>query len=190
MFMILTKAQEKIFEENKKLVHTAIKTYISNPGKYGINDYDDLVSIGEYALCKAICTYKENKAAFSSYAINVIRNHLYNTIRDANELSDTSLSITDNYVELNANLAYNNITSMTDDIMMKDGLDIITDCSEKYGGIAGKGAEALKLTLLGYSCKDIAKMYGVEDNVITSWISRARKKLQKEPALLKLLDKE
>ena len=78
---------------------------------------------------------------------------------------------------------------MNDDILMKDGLNIISDCSEKYGGIAGKGAEALRLMLLGYSCNDIAKMYGVEDKTITAWISRARKKLQKEPALLKLLDK-
>ena len=187
--MMLTKAQEKIFEENKNLVYKAINTYVSNPGKYGINDYEDLVSIGEFALCKAISTYEADKAAFSSYAINVIRNHLYNTIRDANETSDTTLSITYDYVELNANLAYNNISSMNDDILMKDGLNIISDCSEKYGGIAGKGAEALRLMLLGYSCNDIAKMYGVEDKTITAWISRARKKLQKEPALLKLLDK-
>ena len=36
MFMMLTEAQEKIFEENKNLVYKAINTYVSNPGKYGI----------------------------------------------------------------------------------------------------------------------------------------------------------
>ena len=186
---MLTLEQEKRLEENKKLVYTTINTYIKNPGLYGLNDYDDLVQIGMMGLCKAVCSYTEGKAAFSSYAVPIIRNHLYNAIRDANENFDSVSSTSDEYIELNADLAYNNINSMSDDLVMKEGIDIITDCANKYGGIAAKGVEAIKLTLLGYSCKDIADMYDVDSKTITSWISRARQKLQKEPALLRLLDK-
>ena len=78
---------------------------------------------------------------------------------------------------------------MSDDLIMEEGLNIIDECANKYGGIAAKGVEAIKLTLMGYTCKDISEMYNVDAKTITSWISRARQKLQKEPALLKLLDK-
>jgi len=157
---------------------------------YGLNDYEDIESMGKFALCKAIVSYDGEKSKFSTYAVKVIRNHLYNELRNANELTDESLSLSDEYVELNVNLAYDNITSeFEENIIFSQGLDIISECGKKYGGIIEKGAEALKLTMLGYSSSDIATMYGVKQNLITAWIARARQKLQKEPALLKLLNK-
>lgn len=186
---MLTPEQEKVFEENKNLVYTTIRMFIKNPGMYGLNDYDDLVQIGMLGLCKAVASYTESKAAFSSYAVPIIRNHLYNAIRDANENFESLVSTSDEFIELNADLAYNNVSSMSDGLVMEQGLSIIDECANKYGGVAAKGVEAIKLTLMGYTCRDIAEMYDVDSKTITSWISRARQKLQKEPALLKLLDK-
>lgn len=188
--MMLTPEQEKIFEENQNLVYSVINTYVSNAGMYGINDYEDLVQIARVGLCKAIISYKPEKAAFSSYAFTVMRNHLYNTIRNANnEVANNSNSMTDEYVEMNADMAYNNVNAIFDNVIMDSGMDILTDCSNKYSGIAKKGVDAIKLNLLGYSFTDIAQMYDVEPKLLTAWVSRARKKLQKEPALLKLLDR-
>lgn len=188
--MMLNPEQEKIFEENKNLIYTTINQYITNAGMYGLNDYDDLVQIGSIALCKAILSFDPQKAKFSSYAVTVIRNNLYNSFRDTNdEISQDSVSMTEEFVELNADLAYNNISSMTDDLVMKEGIAILDNCANNYSGIAKKGVEAIKLSLLGYSCSDIAEMYGVETKLLTAWMSRARKKLQKEPAMLKLLDR-
>lgn len=188
--MMLTPEQEKIFEENQNLIYSVINTYVTNAGMYGLNDYDDLVQIARIGLCKAIISYKPDKAAFSSYAFKVIRNHLYNTIRNANdETSNNSSSMTDEFVEINADLAYNNVNDIIDEITMNKGMDILTDCSDKYSGIMKKGVDAIKLNLLGYSYTDIAKMYDVEPKLLTAWVSKARQKLKKEPALLKLLNK-
>jgi RNA polymerase sigma factor (sigma-70 family) len=191
---MLTPEQEKLFEENKNLIHETIKRYVTNAGAYGINDYDDLFQIGSIGLCKAIKSYNPNnekKAKFSTYAVFVIRNQLYNAYRDCNsKVEEDSVSLTDEFVELNVDLAYNNINSMYDDMLMKEGLELIDKCAEKYTGIAKKGAEAIKLSLLGYSCNDIAQMYNVETKLLTAWMSRSRKKLQREPALIRLLNAE
>ena len=186
----LTAEQEKIYIENEKLVYHIINQYIKNPGMYGLNDYEDLVQIGRTALCKSIKTYKaDSKAKFSSYACIVIRNALYVATRNASEEAfDDSLSMTDEFVELNANLAYDSIVSAEDNILFEQGLNILNNCEEKYSGIASKGVKAIKLMTMGYSTKDIAEMFDVKQNVVTSWISRARQKLRKEPELLALLE--
>lgn len=188
--MMLTPEQEKLFEENENLIHSIIKKYIIGAGKYSLNDYDDLAQIARIALCKAIDKYDPNKGALSTFAYPVIRNALYNAFRDQNDgIEQESVSMSDEFVELNVDLAYNNITSITDEIMLKDGISIIEDCTKRYTGIAAKGAEAIKLTLLGYSFTDVAVMYDVEPNVLTAWVTRARQKLKREPAILRLLDK-
>ena len=187
--MMLTPEQEKLFEENKKLVYKTISLYIKNPGMYGLNTYEDIVSIGEFALCKAIASYDTSKGALSTYAMNIIRNHLYNVLRDSNDVLDKAVSESDEFIKLNADLAYNKNNNMTDDLILKEGMNIIDECGKKYGGIAEKGAEAIRLMILGYNCQDIATMYNVEPKLLTSWMSRARQKLKMEPALLKLVDK-
>lgn len=182
----MTDYQNKMFEENQNLIYTTINTYVKCPGMYGLNDYDDLFQIGAIGMCKAIENYDESKGAFSTYAIPIIRNHLYNALRDATSID--TISTDDEWVELNIDIAQESTKSVTDNMILKQGFDIITECGSKYGGIAQKGAEAIKMMMLGYDCGDIAMMYGVEPKTITSWISRARKKLQCEPSLKKLLD--
>jgi hypothetical protein len=43
-----------------------------------------------------------------------------------------------------------------------------------------KGIEAIELQLKGYSGAEIARMYSVKNNNVTSWISKARAALRKE----------
>lgn len=182
--MEMTKKEEKMFEDNKKLVYLVINRDIKNAGMYGLNTREDLESIGMYALYKAILTYKEGKGTFANYAIRVIRNNLFNATRDGNDMNDTCMSTTDEYVELNGDLAYNNVQMMHDDLVMKEGMEIMDRCAKKYGGIAEKGVNAIKLTIMGYTAQEIAQSYGVEAKTVTAWISRARKKLGAEPELL------
>lgn len=182
---------EMMFEENKNLIYTAINTYVKCAGKYGINDYDDLFQIGSIGLWKAVQKYDESKGKFSSFAVPVIRNQLFNALRDAGQTGNTTSldeGWEEEWTDVNTELAYDTIQDISDSVTMNEGLGILDSCAEKYGGIAGKGVQALKLKVLGYDCNDIAEMFGVEANTITAWMSRARKKLQKEPALLRLLD--
>lgn len=184
----MTKKQKEMFDKNQNLIHVAINTYIKSAGRYGINEREDLESIGMYGLYKAIITYDDTKGSFSNYAIHIIRNNIFRTLRDNSDLNDNSCSAdADKYVELISDLAYNNIQSMQDDMDLKEGLEIMERCGKKYGGIAEKGVNALRLNILGYSCAEIAQAYGVDANTITSWISRARKKLSVEKEVIAFL---
>lgn len=182
----MTHEMEVMFEENKNLIYMTINAYIKCPGQYGLNDYEDLVQIGSMGLCKAIESYDFSKGKFSTYAVPVIRNHLYLALRDSGDID--TITLNDEWIEMNDDLIQDSAQSINDEIMIKDSIKIIDKCAEKYGGIAGKGAQAIKLTLLGYNCGDIAEMFDVEPKTITSWISRARKKLQREPELLRMLN--
>lgn len=187
---MLTPEQEQMFTDNYKLVYKAINMYITNPGQYGLNDYEDLTQIASLALCHAITTYRPEKGSFSNYALNVIRNKLYNSIRDNNDVADLSESTSEPMVEMNASLAYNNIDTFYEAHAKQEQDELLERIGIKYGGIAQKGVEALKLMMDGYSCKDIAEIYGTDDRTITAWISRARSKLKKEPEILKLVKEE
>ena len=184
---MLSPEQERIFEENQKLVYLAINKYIKNPGQYGLNDYEDLEQIGNIALCHAILTYKPGTHAFSTYATVVIRNKLYNATRDNSDASDSASDIEDKFIEANASIMYNNIDSFDEAYEEKEQKRLLKKLGESYGGVAQKGVEAIIMQLDGYTCGDIAEMFKTDSTTISSWISRARSKLKTEPELLKLL---
>lgn len=189
MSKMLTPQQEKMFEDNFGLVISAINRFVSHPGESGLNDYDDLKQIGSIALCHAIKTYKQERgAAFSTYATTVIRNRLYNATRDGRDFGlDTASDIEDFMIENCAALVYNNINKAEEIFAEKEQDEMLLSLAEKYGGIAEKGVKSMILMMKGYSCDYIAKMYDTKPTVISSWVSRARSKLKKEPEILRLL---
>lgn len=185
----LTPAQIEIFEKNKKLIGKTIKHYINN-GEYTINDYSDLNQIGSIGLIKAIKTYNGEASAFSTYAMRVMRNELYNETRKFNDETDKrKCELDDSHIESNNSMKYNNIEDFDESYFKEQQNEILSRMAKKYGGIAEHGVNALMLTLEGYTSKDIAEQYGVEPSTVTSWISRARAKLKYEPEILKLLDR-
>ena len=56
----------------------------------------------------------------------------------------------------------------------------MTDAKQRYRGIARKGVQAIEMQIYGYSTREIAAMYGVRTNVVSAWVSRARKLLIRE----------
>lgn len=68
-------AEERIFEDNKNLIHAVLKKIFRNDTKY--LGYDDLFQEGSIGLLKAIRTFDaEKKTSFSSYATICIRNEI------------------------------------------------------------------------------------------------------------------
>lgn len=184
---MLTPEQEQIFVANQKLVYFAINKFIKEPGKYGLNDYEDLEQIGNIALCHAIVSYNSSKGAFSSYAIATIRNKLYNATRDNNDVIDGASDIEDEFIEKNASMLYNHIDDFDEVYNEKEQTKLLEKLGASYGGIAEKGVQSIILMLKGYTCGDIAKMYDTDATTISSWVSRARSKLKKEPEIINLL---
>ena len=59
---------------------------------------------------------------------------------------------------------------------------LLNEAKRTYKGAVLKGIEAIEVQLKGYSGAEIARMYGVKNNNVTSWISKARAALGKEYA--------
>ena len=52
-----------------------------------------------------------------------------------------------------------------------------------------KGIESLLLMEEGYTCREIGEELGVSANVVTAWISKARKHLKADPNIQVLWDR-
>lgn len=73
--MRLTDAQREVVAANIDLVPFVVKKYLNHI----LMDYDDKVSIGYYALCKAAISYKHSaETAFSTYAAKTIISKVVN----------------------------------------------------------------------------------------------------------------
>ena len=75
----MTEEQRKIAEANIGLVKFAIGKYLQHA--LVCIEYDDAVSIGNMALCKAAETYNPNYGTFSTYAIKIIIQHIHSAMR-------------------------------------------------------------------------------------------------------------
>ena len=88
--------KEERFFENEGLIYYMIDKF-NIPNTH--MDYEDLVGEGRLALWKAVVSYKDNKdTAFSTYACNVIKNHLSvylnkKSVRDNRIMYENSLSL-------------------------------------------------------------------------------------------------
>ena len=184
------------FNENINLIHFVINKFVQNKENLNILcSYDDLFQVGSIGLFHAITSYNEKYGAFSTYATNVIRNRIYNELRDtADRSSDFSLSLDDedtSYIENNVSLIYNDHQGSIEDHLFEiSQKEILYKIADKYTGISKKGVLAIQLMTEGYTCKAIAKIFKTDDKTLTSWVSRARSKLKTEPEILNLLGRE
>ena len=55
---------------------------------------------------------------------------------------------------------------------------------------AQKGVEAMILRAKGKTSSEIGAIYGVSANLVTAWVSKARKQLMKDPEFCQYLCKE
>jgi len=69
---------------------------------------------------------------------------------------------------------------MTDRLFSEELMKIVQTAKKTHKGAVLKGIEAIELRIKGYSGAEIARMYGVKNNNVTSWISKARTVLMKE----------
>lgn len=183
------------FNENINLIHFVINRFVQNKENLNILcSQEDLFQVGSIGLFHAITSYNEKSGAFSTYATNVIRNRIYNELRDtADRTSDFSVSLDDedtSYIENNVSLRYNYHETVEDKLFEMSQKEVMYAIADRYTGISKKGVLALQLMTEGYTCKTIAKIFNTDDKTLTAWISRARSKLKKEPEILKLVGRE
>ena len=64
-------------------------------------------------------------------------------------------------------------SDINDNIFSEELMSIVQTAKKTHKGAVLKGIEAIELRIKGYSGAEIARMYGVKNNNVTSWISKA-----------------
>ncbi len=171
--MTLTLEQQKKVEENMGLVGKVIKEKVHGISSMRFHTYDDLFQIGCIGLCKAVCS-DNGSHNFSTYAYRLIWNEICDQLVYASKRSSTEL------------LSYDTEMQYTADKPARVELKLSLEESlakakcEATPTIA-KGIDALIMMNNGETAKEIGARLGASANLVTAWVSKARKFLQARP---------
>ena len=178
---ILTSDQQKLVEENLDMPDILLRTKIHPNETIRGMEFDELYQCGCLALCRAAATY-DHSTQFRTYASRVVYNAMIDQCRTAQKHYGNTLSY-DAVVgdDEDSYSIFLQASDAVDETVLAGELTKLLDEAKKtYKGAVLKGIEAIELQLKGYSGAEIARMYGVKNNNVTSWISKARAALGKE----------
>ena len=178
----LNAQQQEMVEKHLDLVSIIIRRYINTNEQIRGLEYDDLYQCGCLALCKAAHCY-DSRVKFTTFAGTVIRNALLDECRKAKIVYSHNLSYDasvnsdddDTFAEL-----LEDTSDITDSILGEELMSIVKSAKKTHKGAVLKGIEAIELRIKGYTGAEIARMYGVKNNNVTSWISKAVAVLKSE----------
>lgn len=178
--VILNDAQRRLVAENTNVVKWAIYEHIKvNENIFGLG-YDDLYQEGCVCLCKAAATFDGAKAKFVTYAQVVVKNGLLTYCVKMSVKNKLHVSVDDIPDESDDYGGSENGTD-TDDYsaMLSEEFiyGLLASLKTEYSGTVRLGIEALELKVKGYTGAEIARMWGVGQNHVGAWISKAKKKL-------------
>lgn len=177
--MKLSDEQRTGVENNLGLVGKVIKDKVHGRELGGLG-YDDLFQIGCIGLCKAAATDKGG-CCFSTYAYRLIWHEICDALIRATRQSARLVQMEDMFPE--AESRYDDPTAASD---LKAAI-----AAAEAGACrtVRKGIRCLYLMDAGYSCREIGEELGVPANVVTAWISKARKHLKADPNIQALRDR-
>lgn len=164
--MKLTKEQQNVVEQNMGLVGKVIKDKVHGSGW----SYDDLFQIGCIGLCKAAATDKGG--CFSTYAYRLIWHEICDAL-----ITDTRRAAREQLSEEPARLGTRLMSKTTPELKL-DLQSAVRDARQSASPSVRKGIESLLLMEAGYTCREIGERMNVPANVVTAWVSKARKHLQ------------
>jgi len=186
----LNRRQQDLVDRNLDIVKWAIRKHITiNESVFGMG-YDDIFQEGCLCLCKAAATYDGERSNFITYAQVVVRNGLMSHCKRMCNIQKRNINFCDAPIDTDDSDSGILIESLQDSFDMdsivadNDVLRLLESLKPEYTGVARLGIEALELKVKGYSGAEIAKMYGVQQNHVGAWISRAAQKLRKNEVFL------
>lgn len=192
MIIPMTDIERKLTEDHLSIVAKVIQTLTCGCRYVSYDERQDLLQIGNLALCKAAMNYDGNRP-FETYAKVVIRNAIYDYWRSLQKERTYTCSmdaIADNetdtsYQQLLAN------TSSLQNLEQEHNLRSIYEYLQTLQNVncttIKKGIQALLLQQNGYTSQEISKHYGVPASHVRAWKSKARKYLQQDTTLYALL---
>ncbi len=179
--MTLTLTQQKKVEENMGLVGKVIKEKVHGISTMRFHTYDDLFQIGCIGLCKAVCS-DNGSHNFSTYAYRLIWNEICDQLVYASKRTSTELLSYDTQMQYTADKPAH--------VELKLSLEeSLAKAKNEATPTVAKGIDALIMMNNGETAKEIGARLGASANLVTAWVSKARKFLQARPDI-KLLQGE
>lgn len=167
--MKLTKEQQKKVEENMGLVYKVLGDKLGGQQAVGCHTREDLFQIGCIGLCKAVASDKGG--TFSTYAYKLIWHEICDALNYANRRR----------VEVVQEEPYVEIPVQPEEKLAELRLDmfsVIGAARRTAPPSTIKGLDAMLLMARGYTCREIGEKLGASDNLVTAWVSKARKYLK------------
>ena len=192
MIIPMTDIERKLTEDHLSIVAKVIQTLTCGCRYVSYDERQDLLQIGNLALCKAAMNYDGNRP-FETYAKVVIRNAIYDYWRSLQKERTYTCSM-DAIADNETDTSYQQLladTSSLQNLEQEHNLRSIYEYLQTLQNVncttIKKGIQALLLQQNGYTSQEISKHYGVPASHVRAWKSKARKYLQQDPTLYALL---
>lgn len=192
MIIPMTDIERKLTEDHLSIVAKVIQTLTCGCRYVSYDERQDLLQIGNLALCKAAMNYDGNRP-FETYAKVVIRNAIYDYWRSLQKERTYTCSM-DAIADNETDTSYQQIlanTSSLQNLEQEHNLRSIYEYLQTLQNVncttIKKGIQALLLQQNGYTSQEISKHYGVPASHVRAWKSKARKYLQQDATLYALL---
>ncbi|MEH2933563.1 sigma-70 family RNA polymerase sigma factor [Acutalibacter sp. JLR.KK004] len=170
--MKLTKEQQARVEENLGLVYKVLGDKLGGQAAVGCHTREDLFQIGCIGLCKAVATDKGG--TFSTYAYKLIWHEICDALNYAN-CRRVEIVQEEPYAEKPAE----SVDKLAE--LRLDMFSVIGRARQAAPPSTVRGLDAMLLMAEGYTCKEIGEKLGASDNLVTAWVSKARKFLKDRP---------
>lgn len=192
MIIPMTDIERKLTEDHLSIVAKVIQTLTCGCRYVSYDERQDLLQIGNLALCKAAMNYDGNRP-FETYAKVVIRNAIYDYWRSLQKERTYTCSM-DAIADNETDTSYQQLLADTSSLQnweQEHNLRSIYEYLQTLQNVncttIKKGIQALLLQQNGYSSQEISKHYGVPASHVRAWKSKARKYLQQDATLYTLL---
>lgn len=192
MIIPMTDIERKLTEDHLSIVAKVIQTLTCGCRYVSYDERQDLLQIGNLALCKAAMNYDGNRP-FETYAKVVIRNAIYDYWRSLQKERTYTCSM-DAIADNETATSYQQLladTSSLQNLEQEHNLRSIYEYLQTLQNVncttIKKGIQALLLQQNGYTSQEISKHYGVPASHVRAWKSKARKYLQQDATLYALL---
>ena len=192
MIIPMTDIERKLTEDHLSIVAKGMQTLTCGCRYVSYDERQELLQIGNLALCKAAMNYDGNRP-FETYAKVVIRNAIYDYWRSLQKERTYTCSM-DAIADNETDTSYQQLLADTSSLQnweQEHNLRSIYEYLQTLQNVncttIKKGIQALLLQQNGYTSQEISKHYGVPASHVRAWKSKARKNLQQDATLYTLL---
>ncbi|MCI9544448.1 MAG: sigma-70 family RNA polymerase sigma factor [Acutalibacter muris] len=178
--MKLTREQQVKVEENLGLVYKVLGDKLKGQSSVGSYTREDLFQVGCIGLCKAVATDKGG--TFSTYAYRLIWHEICDVLVKANKQRNAEV-----FDEYERDIPDAN----TDEHQAEINFDVVRELMSAKAEATPhvvKGIDAMLLMAKGYTCREIGERMGASDNLVSAYVSKARKYLKGRPTSAAMME--